>query len=391
MKLIDRRNKLLHDMRQILDKADTEGRAMTSDEIATYDRMEAEASEIEQTMKRARLLDERGATVPVGAGNPGGEGNGKRGLRHLASYAEAFRQYVRGAAPSTEMDTERRTQVVGTAASGGYAVPEEWDTPLHTIIDNENVMRGPGMATIRPLAANKINVPLITARGAGGWTAESAAFTEADDTFSEVEISLYKGTRLVKLSEELLQDALYPVDTDLQQSLGVSLADLEEAAFVNGDGSSKPTGVVGGSTLGKTAAGAAAITGDELIDLYHALARRHRKRAKWMMADATFKLIRKLKDSNGQYLLVPGLREGETDTLLGKPVVISDNMPAATTGLKSVLFGDFSQYRIMQKPGIYVQRLNELYSANGHIGFRAFIRVGGKLVDTAAVKHLIQA
>jgi HK97 family phage major capsid protein len=107
--------------------------------------------------------------------------------------------------------------------------------------------------------------------------------------------------------------------------------------------------------------------------------------------DSTIKLVRKLKDTTNQYLWQPGLQAGEPDTLLGKPVYADPDMPAATTGLVSALFGDFSYYWIRDVNGIAFQRLNELYAENGQVGFRAYHRTDGKLLNTAAVKKLTQA
>ena len=109
------------------------------------------------------------------------------------------------------------------------------------------------------------------------------------------------------------------------------------------------------------------------------------------MADATAKLIRKLKDSNGVYMWQPGLQAGDPDMLLGKPVIASTAMPAATTGLKSVVFGDMSCYTVADRQGAILQRLNEIYAPNGQVGFRMVKRMDGKVVDAAGIKHLIQA
>ena len=142
---------------------------------------------------------------------------------------------------------------------------------------------------------------------------------------------------------------------------------------------------------GVTAAGTAAITSDELIDLYHSLKPQYRGSAVWTMEDATAKIIRKLKDGDSQYLWQPGLQAGEPDRLLGRPVRVTDGMPAAAAGAVSVLFGDFSHYMIADRAGVSMQRLNELYAANGQIGFKAFKRTEGKLVLAESVKKLTQA
>ena len=132
---------------------------------------------------------------------------------------------------------------------------------------------------------------------------------------------------------------------------------------------------------------------DEVMDLFHSVARQYRMAPKcgFLINDSTAKILRKLKGGDGQYLWQGALSTGLPDSLLGKPVYYSESMPAATTGLKSVLFGDFSAYRIMERPGIAVQRLDELYAESGLVGFRAFVRVGGALTDASAVKYLIQA
>lgn len=145
------------------------------------------------------------------------------------------------------------------------------------------------------------------------------------------------------------------------------------------------------ATAGVTAAGTAAVTADELVDLYHSLKPQYRQAAVWTMKDSTVKLVRKLKDSEGQYIWQPGLQAGQPDTILNAPLRVTDGMPAAAAGAVSVLFGDFSHYMIADRSGVSMQRLNELYAANGQIGFKAFKRTEGKLILTEAVKKLTQA
>ncbi len=396
----EKRNKLIHDMRQLLEGADREGRAMTAEEITKYDALEAEATQIGQTLERMERLEASGArAIPAAAAAAtalavaGARANG----RASNEYRSAFMAYLIGNEAGDVLRREGRVMVEGTAASGGYGVPEAWEPNIIKVANDFSVMST--LATVRPGAAQKINVPVISAFGAGGWTAEAGTdgtggdYNASDDTMTEVEITAYKGTRLMKVSEELLSDAIFPVDAHVQESIGRALGTLKEAAFVNGNGTGKPTGVVVGSGLGVTAASATAITWDEVMDLYHSVAAPYRVGPKvgFMCKDSTVKILRKLKGGDGQYIWQPGTALGKPDTILGKPLYTSEDMPAATTGLKSMLFGDFSYYLAYERPGIAVQRLNELYSAGGMVGFRAAFRVGGKLTLSAAVKHLIQA
>jgi len=209
-----------------------------------------------------------------------------------------------------------------------------------------------------------------------------------------VTLSAYKATTLIKVSEEMLHDSAFPVESFLATEFGRRIGKLEETAFINGTGSGQPTGIVGGSTLGKTATATNAITADELTDTFYALGRAYRARSSWIMADSTVKMIRKLKtgvSSDNTYLWQAGLVSGEPDRLLGRPVYVSEFMPAATTGLKPVIFGDISAYYIGDRQAYSMQRLDELYAANGFVGFRQFHRTDGKLSLATTVYHLIMA
>ncbi len=143
--------------------------------------------------------------------------------------------------------------------------------------------------------------------------------------------------------------------------------------------------------VGKTTAAATAITADELLDLYHALPVPYRARATWLMHDSTALVVRKIKDANQQYIWQPGLVAGQPDMLLGRPVQTSRFMPEIAAGAKTVAFGDFSYYWIADRQSIGIQRLVELYAANGQVGFRMFERVDGRLALSEAVQVLQQA
>jgi HK97 family phage major capsid protein len=117
-----------------------------------------------------------------------------------------------------------------------------------------------------------------------------------------------------------------------------------------------------------TAASATALTADELLDLLYAVNQKYRARGSWLMNDSTVLLLRKLKASDNQYIWQPGMVEGQPDRLLGRPVFTSDTMPAAAAGKKAVLFGDFKRYRILDRKGLYFQRLNEIAATSGQVG-----------------------
>jgi HK97 family phage major capsid protein len=143
--------------------------------------------------------------------------------------------------------------------------------------------------------------------------------------------------------------------------------------------------------VGVTAAGAAAITADELIDLFHSLDIAYRANAVFQANDLTLAAIRKLKDSDGQYLWQTGLTAGQPDMLLGKPVLANNDVAVLATTAKTVWFGDPSKYIIRQVRGMRFRRLDELYAANDQVGFVAFNRWDGDAIQANAMKVLQQA
>jgi len=389
-KLLTERGQCVNQMRELLNRAEKEGRDLSAEEQTEYGRLEARQDEIANLAKRAEQIAALEAQLdrPVNAAPRLAPTTDKPvHFRNSAEYADALSSYFRRGANGIDGRVQNALQV-GTDSEGGYIVPQEFDTKLVAALQDINEIRN--LVTVIQTASDR-NIPVESTLGTASWTAEEAAYTESDAAFGRVTLSDYKLGTIIKVSEELLRDAFFDVQGYLATNFGKRFGLAEESAFVAGDGSGKPTGIVPGSTLGVTAAGTAAITADELIDLYHSLARPYRANATFMMADATAKMVRKLKDSNGVYIWQPGLQAGQPDVLLGRRVVVSTAMPAATTGLKSVVFGDLSYYTVADRQGTVVQRLNELYAANGQVGFRGYRRMDGKVTLSAAIKHLIQA
>lgn len=375
--------------REILDAAGD--KPLSAEDEAKWNKIDDEINNLTKRIEREEQLVALEASLakPVNSdGKPNIEGE-DRNVRPRATkaYRGAFDQFVRLGKNGITSDIVGALQV-GTDSEGGYITPEEFETNLIQAMEPLSVMRQ--ISSVITTAADR-NIPIESTRGAATWTAEEAAYTESDPAFNRVVLGAHKLGRIVKVSEELLQDAFFDVESYLVGNFARSFAEAEETAFVTGNGTGKPTGVTTQASAGVTAAGAAAITADELIDLYHSLKPQYRMSASWLFQDATAKLIRKLKDGDSQYLWQPGLQAGEPDRLLGRPLYVSDGMPAATTGLVSVLFGDFSFYQIADRSGMSMQRLNELYAANGQIGFKGFKRTEGKLLLAEAVKKLTQA
>ena len=140
-----------------------------------------------------------------------------------------------------------------------------------------------------------------------------------------------------------------------------------------------------------TSAAGAAVSYDDLVNLYHSLDPAYRASARFMFNDDTLKVLKKLKDSQGRPLWMPGVVSGEPDAILGKPYTINQSMANVALNSVSVLFGDFSKYVIRKAKGTTVLRLNERYADFLQVGFVGFNRQSGHVINSGAIKKLTQA
>ena len=273
----------------------------------------------------------------------------------------------------------------GQDDSGGYLVPDEYDHRLVEALEQENIFRKL-VTTINTTGLHKINVAAV--KPAAAWVEEGEALTFSDATFDQVILDAYKLHVAVKVSEELLYDNAFNLESYLLNSFAKALGNAEKEAFLTGDGKNKPTGILnatGGGEVGVTTA-ADSIKADEVIDLVYKLKRPYRKNAAFITSDSTLAQIRKLKDSNGNYLWQPALTAGEPDRILGYPVYTSAYMPKIAKGAAVMAFGDYSYYNIGDRGTRSIAELKELYAANGLVGFVSKERVDGKLILPEAVQ-----
>ena len=397
------RARAIEAMRDVLDAAEAEKRELSAEELEVCNRTEADAERLDAEIRRYELVASLDVTEErnlLGGGTPAREVRG--GTLTLAEwrarqatprpqddpeYVEAFYRLLTVADPRSLSPDELRVLSKATAGAGANLVPTEFSRTLIDALRWFGSFRS--LATVITTdSGESMEFPTISTHGTAAWTAENAAFTESDEAFGKNTMAAFKAATIMKVSEELLTDSAFDLDAYIRGEFVNRIGVLEESAYIVGDGSGKPTGVVGGSTAGVTAASATAITSDELIDLYYSLGAAYRPRATFLVSDAAEKIMRKLKGSDGQYMWQTALTVGAPNTFNGRPVVPHPDLVAPATGTIPVLFGDFSYYYIRDVNGITFQRLVELYAANGQVGFRAFHRTDGKLMLGAAVKKL---
>jgi HK97 family phage major capsid protein len=234
-----------------------------------------------------------------------------------------------------------------------------------------------------------VEIPFATAHTQAYLVAEGAPFTASTPAFDKKVMKAYKVGALAYITHEAMQDMFLDMEAWIREDFGTAFADLEEEHFLTGAGTTMPSGLIPNAALGVTAAAAAALTADELLDLMYSVNQKYRSSGVWLMNDSTVLKIRKLKGSDGQYLWQPSIQDGQPDRLLSRPLYTSDTMPEATAGNAAVLFGDFKRYRILDRKGLYFQRLNEIAATSGQVGFLAYRRYDAALLNTDAVKKLV--
>jgi HK97 family phage major capsid protein len=383
--LIEKRAKVWDAVKKFVDTHEDANGVLSAEDAEVYDRMEKEIEDLTAAIDRQQRAEAREASfnMPVNApltGRPDRKTEEKTG-RASSAYKEDFGAHLRGKRLVHNVLSE------GVQADGGYLVPEEFERQIVMGLDEANVVRG--LAKVITTSAER-KIPVAATHSSAQWTAENGAYTESDPTFDQKTIDAFKLTDLVKVSIELLQDSMFDLESYIAAEFARAFGIAEEQAFCVGTGTGQPTGIftANGGEVGVTAASQTAITTDELISLVYALKSPYRRSARFLMNETTISAIRKLKDGNGAYLWQPSLQAGEPDKLLGYELYTSPYVPVPAASAFAVAFGDFRNYWIADRAGRTVQRLNELYSTNGQVGFVATERVDGKVILSEGIKLL---
>jgi len=276
--------------------------------------------------------------------------------------------------------------VTGGGDTGGYLIPTEWE---NQIIEQERdmfVMRQ--LADVQTSASDR-KIPVVDDHGESEWIDEGGNYPESDASFKQKMMEAHKIGRICKVSEELLQDNEYNLESWLTDSFAYTNGIAMEEAYIQGDGVGKPTGFL--IDADAVAAKGTTLSYGDLLSLFAELKAGYFARSHWLMNNSTLVKVMSLKDDAGSFLYKPFEPKTPTDPLgqiLGRPVVISSGMPDVGTSKKPVALGDFKRYRIHDRAGFAIQRLNELFAASGFIGFRGMQRTDGKLLIGEAIKAL---
>lgn len=403
------REKLAKQMRDMHESAEKEERAFSSDDDAKWNKLDADLQEIDNKIKRSERVEGLATATPEdlrAAGKRGDEAPGDAEenessafnayLRHgMGGLSEEQRQIM--LARRADMNRpELRAFSAGTANVGGATVPQDFLNKLEIalkayggMMEAADVMRTDTGAILPMPTFNYTNVvATIVGEGAGSTNDSSTPFGSAN-----LGAYTYRSP-LLPVSYEFLQDSSFGEDYIIN-ALSESIGRGVNAHATTGSGTGQPRGIMTDAVLGKAGATGQTLTVlyDDLVDLQHSVNQAYRRGGQFMFADSTLKIVRKIKDTQGRPIFVPGYEVGvpggAPDTLLGSGIVINDDVAAMAANAKSIAFGALKKYKLRIVRDVTVLRLTERYADQLQVAFLLFMRADGRLLDagTNPVKY----
>lgn len=320
-------------------------------------------------------------------------------------HKAAFNKFVRKGVTDGLAELQMKAVQVGVDADGGYAVPQEIYREIYTLLGADSPMRA--VCDVRLVGTEDI-IQLVDNGGmTSGWVGETDARPVTDTpTLSQVTPVFGEIYCQPSATQKALDDIWFNVEGWLAESAAREFAVKENIAFTSGTGSKQPKGLLTVTTattaddtrpfgtfqhiptgVAADFPATSAAFGDMLIDVITALKSRYYGQARWMMNRQTLAAIRKLKDSDNNYLWQPGLQSGEPNSILGYPYTYNDDFPPAGANAIPIAFGDFrSAYIIMDRTGINL--LRDPYSNKPYVNFYMTKRVGNMILNSDSVKFV---
>lgn len=391
---------------QKLNAAYPADKRMPQEEISKLDSILAEIEMIDSDIAR----EDRVAKLAL-------EASQMDDLRHQTTVtpgkqsdgAAALRNYLRAGIQGLTVDQRREHDArvtpdiraamsTTTSSEGGFTVATEYMRQLEQALKMYGGMRAVANVFATSSGAD-MNFPTTDATAeTGELIGQNTIATALDTTFGNTSLSVYRySSKSIALPWELIQDSFLDIEAYIQGLLAIRLGRIGNTHFTVGTGTGQPRGLMAATSAGKTGTTGQTLTViyDDLVDLEHSVdpAYRGNPGVGFMMHDSSLKVVRKLKDTQGRPIFVPGYETGSPggapDRLLNRPIYINQDMAVMAANAKSIAFGDFQKYRIRDVMDLTLFRMTDsAYTLKGQVGFVGFQRMGGNLVDAGgAVKH----
>lgn len=370
--LTERRAELQAQMDALVSAADTEQRAMSAEEISAFDAAEEEIRSIDDTLDREERA-RRAAREPERRDDTGAE-----------AEERAFADYVLGRA--NELRTGEQNMTMG---NNGAIIPTTIaNRIIKAVRDRCPILAGATIYNVK----GTLKVPVwgkanTTHDIAVGYQSEFTELTADSGAFASVDLGGYLAGALTLIGRSVENNGAFSVVDFIVEQMAEEIAVWIEGQLLTGTGASAAQGALN-TTTSMTAASSTAITADELIELQAKIKQAYQGKACWTMNPATFTAIKKLKDSNNRYLLQDDVTGEFPYRLLGKPVYLSDNMPAIAASAKAVLYGDYSGLSVNFRENISIEVLREKYATQHAIGVVSWFEFDARVTDNAKLAVL---
>lgn len=368
--LIEKRNSIVEEINNLFKDAETEKRALTEDEQSTFEAKTAELKALDKTIEAKRearsltMMDVETPKTPE-------EKEEKRSTEEIE--ARAFETYL-------------REQRAGEMAKGdnGAVIPK---TIANRIIETVKQVAPIYALTTKFNVKGKLQFPVAKNAITTGYQTEFTDIASSAVGFDNVELDGYLIGALSKVSVSLINNAQFDIVSYVINKIAQSIAEFLEKELIVGATNIKgiTNAAYEGKGVKKVTSAAAAISADDLIDTQAAIKMNVQNGCKWLMNQTMLTAVRKFKDNNGQYILNPDVRTGFGYELLGKPVMISDEMPDDT-----VIYGDWSAMYVNIHEDVNIRQLNEVYAAQHGVGFVAWAELDAKLVEQDKFAKLVK-
>ncbi len=364
-------------------------------EIETIDAEIARENRLAQVAGNAQAEHEaamHAATHPNGNDSP--EAGALRAM--LTGGLSALSPEQRNAMFARVNPDIRAAMSTTTGSEGGYTVATEFSRNLIQAMRAAFAVRSVATGIQTSTGAQMLFPTADSTAEEGEIVGQNGPVTVGETQFDQTSMDVYKySSKSIALPFELIQDAMFDLEAYIQTLLNLRLGRIQNRHHTGGTGTGQPRGLVTGSTLGKAGATGqtATVTYDDLVDLEHSVDPFYRPAGRFMFHDDTLKSVRKIKDAQGRPIFVPGYEQGNPggapDRLLGREIVINQNMDPMSVSKKSILFGDFSKYLVRDVMDVTLFRMTDsAYTLKGQVGFVAFCRSGANLIDVGgAVKY----
>ncbi|AIU28375.1 capsid protein [Pandoraea pnomenusa] len=329
---------------------------------------------------------------------PGAHSESTAGVRaYLMGGLNALSQEDLASLRERQTPDIRAAMSTTTGSEGGYTVATEYYRQLTEAMKLYGGIRQVAR-TIRTGTGAAMNFPAADATAEEGEiVGQNGPVNKADTSFENLSLEVYKySSKSIAIPFELIQDGMFDIDAYIQALLAMRIGRITSRHFMVGSGNKQPMGLITAAQVGETLVAGASIDYDALIDLEHSVDPVYRARPNvgWMLNDKTLRDVRKIKDENKRPIFVPGYEQGNPggapDRLLNRPIHIVQEMPDVAPDALPIAFGDFGSYFIREVMDLTIFRMTDsAFTLNGQVGFVAFNRQGGNLIDVGgAVKTL---